>query len=152
MSASVDKLLSGLPRRSVVDGEENASWSEQADRLATWFSKRQKLSQMLAESQPEVAEHGANMVAYPLIVAVTQAFDAEKIRARDYRKLLSIALDASTMNDVMVKKLAGHFADSPTFRLVLKEHANSFTGHGYQMEQNYLFFMNLVAPEFEVPK
>jgi hypothetical protein len=158
MKQSALKLVAGLPQRT--DSHSKGPYlSENGQAINAWLMD--SLTERVQADQVSAAVRGAgpNLVTRPFIEETLEdALRDNKIRNRDYRRLLGHALGRSVMNDEMLESLTRHFKDSAAMQRELTGNSEFYLeGSKHQpagtenMRANYKKLMAKIAAERPAP-
>ena len=119
MRTKLDALITSLPERAEEEGHPYLSQNGEA--LNKWLVDALAEQKDAAKLDPAVDKAGPNLVAGAFMDRVEQARTENKIRNRDYRRLMGHALSAATMNEEMTKALVARYDASKHFRREITE-------------------------------
>jgi hypothetical protein len=136
LQQSIDKLVKSLPKRKEDHGK-GPYFSDSAAAMNTWFSDALNSFDEATRLVPRMGNAGPNPVVSLFMDSVEQARQENKIRNRDYRRLMGHSLSAAQMDARMIKSLVARFAESSHFKREVTEESDyylNYHGRAHQAE------------------
>jgi hypothetical protein len=130
--AKMKKDLTALINQLSVheDTEKHPYFSPNATQLNAWLQQAFKDQAAAGQLAPEVTAAGPNLVVRTFVDAVEQARIANKIRNRDYRRLVGHAMSAANMDKALVAYFVKLYGASKYLRRELTEETDYYLeGH-----------------------
>jgi hypothetical protein len=127
LGRSLSSLVASLPERA--EGHDKGPYlSENAARMNDWLKESLVAREDGAKVNSRLNHAGPNLVVGMFMDEVENARANNRIRNRDYRRLMGHALSAATMDEAMMKSLVQRFEASKHFKREIVEESDYYLG------------------------